>query len=51
MPPGLNPLVLAVGALQFCGGLYAFWHADWKMGVINVCVGVANATLATMAKA
>jgi hypothetical protein len=47
----VNYFVLAVAILQFCGSAYAWWHADWKMGVINAALGVTNVVFATMAKA
>ena len=47
----VNYFTMLVAALQVVAGAWAFWTNDWKLGVINACVGVANAVLATMAKA
>jgi hypothetical protein len=46
----VQPFIFAVACLQVVGGLYSFWQADWKMGVINVAVGIANGILSSMAR-
>lgn len=46
----INYFVLFVGILQLIGGAWAAWTGDYKMGIINVGVGIANGTLSTMAK-
>jgi hypothetical protein len=45
---GNNPLILIVGGLQIAGGIYSLLTGDWRMAVINVCVGVANGVLSTV---
>lgn len=49
MSPIINPVVLVVGLLQMVASGWAFWTGDWKLGVINLCVGIANSTLSTLA--
>lgn len=44
----VNPSITLVGALQFFGGLYSFYTGNWRLGVINCLVGVANAVLSTL---
>ena len=43
-----NPFILAVGGLQMVGGIYSFYTGDWRLGVINCTVGIANSVLSTM---
>jgi len=43
-----NPFVLVCGGLQITGGIYAAFIGDWKLGVINFTVGIANSVLSTM---
>lgn len=43
-----NPFILAVGGLQMVGGIYSFIIGDWRLGVINFTVGIANSVLSTM---
>lgn len=43
-----NPFILAVGGLQMVGGVYSFIIGDWRLGVINFTVGIANSVLSTM---
>jgi len=44
----LNIFVLVVGILQVVGGIYSAYTDNWKMCVINVCVGIANSVLSTL---
>jgi hypothetical protein len=44
----VNPFVLCVGLLQVVGGCYSAYTGYWRMAIINVCVGVANALLSTL---
>jgi hypothetical protein len=44
----VNPVLLVVGVLQVAAGVYAAATSDYKLAVINVCVGVANSILATL---
>jgi len=46
----INWLCVAVSVLQIGAACWAFWTGDWRLGVINLCVGIANGVLATMAK-
>lgn len=43
-----NPFIMAVGGLQMVGGIYSFSTGDWRLGVINFTVGIANSVLSTM---
>jgi hypothetical protein len=43
-----NPFIMAVGGLQMVGGVYSFSTGDWRLGIINCTVGVANSVLSTM---
>lgn len=43
-----NPFIMAVGGLQLVGGAYSFSTGDWRLGIINCTVGVANSVLSTM---
>ena len=43
-----NPCILLVAALQVVGGAYSAYTGDWKLAVINVGVGIANAVLSTI---
>jgi len=44
----MNPFILLVAFLQIVGGFYSAYNNDWKMAVINIGVGVANAVLSTI---
>lgn len=43
-----NPFILVVGVLQIIGGGYSLYTGDWKLGVINISVGIANCVLSTV---
>ncbi len=43
-----NPVVLAIGCLQLAAAGWSFSQGDWRIGVMNIGVGVANFMLATM---
>ena len=43
-----NPFIFAVGILQIVGGIYSYAIGDWRLGVINFTVGIANSTLSTL---
>ena len=43
-----NPFILVVGGLQMVGGIYSFAIGDWRLGIINCTVGIANSVLSTM---
>ena len=43
-----NPFILCVGGLQLVGGIYSFYIGDWRLGVVNSSVSIANCVLATM---
>lgn len=43
-----NPFILVVGGIQIIGGLYSLYIGDWKMGIINISVGIANCVLSTV---
>lgn len=43
-----NPFITVVGGLQVAGGLWSFSTGDWRLGIINFTVGIANATLSTL---
>jgi CobQ-like glutamine amidotransferase family enzyme len=43
-----NPFILVCGGLQITGGIYAAAIGDWKLGIINFTVGIANSVLSTM---
>ena len=48
--PNIQPFIALVGCLQVVGGFYSLFRGDWKMFVINIGVGLANAVLSTMGK-
>jgi len=43
-----NPFILSVAGLQFVGGMYSFHLGDWRLGVVNTAVSIANVALSTM---
>lgn len=43
-----NPFILSVAGLQFVGGMYSFYLGDWRLGVVNTSVSIANVALSSM---
>lgn len=43
-----NPFMALVGIMQFVAVAYSFYQGDWRIGVVNASVGLANFVLATV---